>query len=97
MQAGKALVVVQDFETLPAERCANVVDGCLDQMKRRRLRGRRPGSSSAAGANAPGFFEITQTIVGGTGRFEGASGGGTGRVNLAAGAVITVSGTITRP
>jgi hypothetical protein len=56
-----------------------------------------PGNSSAAGANAPGFFDITQTIVGGTGRFEGASGGGTGRVNLAASAVITVSGTITLP
>src|SRR5919198_1376258 len=49
-----------------------------------------PGNSSAAGANAPQWFEITQTIV-------GASGGGTGRVNLAAGAVITVSGTITLP
>lgn len=56
-----------------------------------------PGNSSSAGANAPQWFEITQTIVGGTGRFEGASGGGTGRVNLAAGAVITVSGTITLP
>lgn len=56
-----------------------------------------PGNSSAAGANAPAWFEITQTIVGGTGRLEGASGGGTGRVNLAAGAVITVSGTITLP
>jgi hypothetical protein len=54
-----------------------------------------PGQSSAAGANAPLFFEITQTIVGGTGRYAGATGGGTGRVNLAAGALITVSGTIT--
>lgn len=56
-----------------------------------------PGNSSAAGTNAPQFLEITQTIVGGTGRFEGASGSGTGRVNLAANAVITTSGTITLP
>lgn len=56
-----------------------------------------PGNSSAAGANAPLWFEITQTIVGGTGRLAGASGSGTGRVNLAAGAVITTSGTITLP
>ena len=54
-----------------------------------------PGNSAAAGANAPQFLEITQTIVGGTGRFAGATGSGTGRVNLAAGAVITASGTIT--
>jgi hypothetical protein len=44
-----------------------------------------------------GFLEITQTIVGGTGRFEGATGSGTGFVNLNAGAVITASGTITLP
>jgi hypothetical protein len=56
-----------------------------------------PGNSSAAGTNAPQWFEITQTIVGGTGRFEGASGSGTGRVNLAANAVITTSGTISLP
>ena len=54
-----------------------------------------PGRSSSAGANAPMFLEITQTIVGGTGRYAGATGGGTGRVNLAADALITVSGTIT--
>ena len=54
-----------------------------------------PGQSAAAGANAPMFLEITQTIVGGTLRFAGASGSGTGRVNLAAGAIITASGTIT--
>jgi hypothetical protein len=54
-----------------------------------------PGESSSAGANAPTFFEITQTIIGGTGRYAGATGGGTGRVNLAAAALITVSGTIT--
>ena len=56
-----------------------------------------PGNSSAAGAKAPQFLEITQTIVGGTGRFAGATGSGTGRVNLAAGAIITASGTITLP
>jgi hypothetical protein len=56
-----------------------------------------PGDSSAAGAKAPQFLEITQTIVGGTGRFAGATGSGTGRVNLAAGAIITASGTITLP
>jgi hypothetical protein len=33
--------------------------------------------------------------VGGTGRFAGATGSGTGRVNVAANAVITASGTIT--
>jgi hypothetical protein len=54
-----------------------------------------PGDSSAAGANAPQFLDVTQTIVGGTGRFAGATGSGTGRVNLAANAVITASGTIT--
>jgi hypothetical protein len=56
-----------------------------------------PGRSSAAGANAPMFLEITQTIVSGTGRFAGASGSGAGRVNTAAGSVIVVSGTITLP
>jgi hypothetical protein len=58
---------------------------------------RTPGSSSNAGANAPMWLLITQSIVGGTGAYAGASGSGTGRVNLAAGAVITVSGTITLP
>src|SRR5919198_3047676 len=56
-----------------------------------------PGNSSAAGSNAPQWFEITQTIVGGTGRFARASGSGTGRVNLAAAALIKTSGTITLP
>jgi hypothetical protein len=56
-----------------------------------------PGDSSAAGANAPQFLDITQTVVGGTGAFAGATGSGTGRVNLAANAVITASGTITLP
>jgi hypothetical protein len=54
-----------------------------------------PGNSSSAGTNAPQFLEITQTIVGGTGTFAGATGDGTGLVNLAANAVITASGTIT--
>jgi hypothetical protein len=56
-----------------------------------------PGQSSAAAANAPIFFQITQTIAGGTGRFAGATGSGTGRVNLAANALITAAGTITIP
>ena len=56
-----------------------------------------PGNSSSAGANAPGFLEISQTIVGGTGIFAGATGSGSGRVNLAAEAIITASGTITLP
>ena len=54
-----------------------------------------PGSSAKAGANAPTFLEISQTILGGTGIFEGATGSGTGRVNLAADAIIHASGTIT--
>src|SRR4029079_1633839 len=54
-----------------------------------------PGNSSAAGTNAPMFLDITQAIVGGTGRFAGATGSGAGRVNLAANALITASGTIT--
>ena len=54
-----------------------------------------PGDSSAAGTNAPLFLEITQTIVGGTGRFAGATGSGTGTVNTVAGSVIIASGTIT--
>ena len=54
-----------------------------------------PGDSSAAGPNAPLFLDITQTIVGGTGRFAGATGSGTERVNLAGNALITASGTVT--
>ena len=54
-----------------------------------------PGSSAKAGANAPMFLLISQTILGGTGIFAGATGSGTGRVNLAAGAIIHTSGTIT--
>jgi hypothetical protein len=58
-----------------------------------------PGDSANAGANAPIFFEISQTIVSGTGVFEGVTGSGTGRVNTNAdgGAIITASGTITFP
>ena len=41
------------------------------------------------------MVDVTQTIVGGTGKFAGATGSGTGRVNLAANAIITASGTIT--
>lgn len=56
-----------------------------------------PGNSVAAAEHAPQFLQITQTIVGGTGRFQGATGSGTGIVNLAANAVIIASGTITLP
>ena len=47
--------------------------------------------------NSAGFLEITQTIAGGSGRFEGATGGGSGVVNLNAAAVIIGSGEITLP
>ena len=47
--------------------------------------------------HSAGFLEITQTIVGGTGRFDGATGNGTGVVNLNSAAVIIASGTITLP
>ena len=58
-----------------------------------------PGNSASAGANAPIFFEISQTIVSGTGAFEGVTGSGTGRVNTNAdgGSIITASGMITFP
>ena len=56
-----------------------------------------PGNSASAGANAPLFLEITETIVGGTGRFAAATGSGSGRVNLSAAAIITTAGTITLP
>ena len=44
-----------------------------------------------------GFLEINQTIAGGTGRFDGATGSGAGVVNLNSAAVIIASGTITLP
>jgi hypothetical protein len=56
-----------------------------------------PGNSFNAEANTPLFLLITQTIVDGTGRFAGATGGGSGRITTAAEAVITSSGTITLP
>ena len=56
-----------------------------------------PGDSYAAGTNTPLFLQITQTIVGGTGRFTNATGSGSGRINTAADAIITASGTITVP
>lgn len=46
----------------------------------------------------PQFAEIIVTITGGTGRFEGASGGGTATVKVAGGvAIIKGSGTLTLP
>jgi hypothetical protein len=56
-----------------------------------------PGNSYAAGTHTPLFLQITQTIVGGTGRFTNATGSGTGRINTAADAIIHASGTITLP
>ena len=50
-----------------------------------------------AHGDSTGFLEITQSIVEGTGRFEGATGSGTGVVNLNSAAVIIASGTITLP
>ena len=47
--------------------------------------------------DSAGFLEITQTIAEGTGRFDGATGSGTGVVNLNSGAVIVASGSITLP
>ena len=47
--------------------------------------------------DSAGFLEIKQTIAEGTGRFEGATGSGTGIVNLNSAAVIIASGTITLP
>jgi len=52
---------------------------------------------SVVGENPPHFLEISQTILGGTGIFAGATGSGSGRVNLAAGFIITAAGSITLP
>lgn len=61
-----------------------------------------PGNSGSHGyigfpqAGNPQFLEIEETIIGGTGRFAGASGGGTGKVALHGGVAIgKTSGTIT--
>ncbi|MBA2316131.1 MAG: hypothetical protein H0V87_12145 [Chloroflexi bacterium] len=63
---------------------------------------RSPGAAGAHGyigfglPGNPQFADVTQTIVGGTGRFAGATGGGTARVKIAGGvAIIKGSGTIT--
>ena len=63
-------------------------DKCMLVMQESVVGAWLPGSPFAAGANAPLFLQITQTIVEGTGRFAGATGGGTGRINTAADAVI---------
>ena len=47
--------------------------------------------------DSAGFLQISQTIAGGTGRFDGATGSGSGVVNLNSAAVIIASGTITLP
>jgi hypothetical protein len=63
-----------------------------------------PGNSGTHGyigfgfTGNPQFQEITQTILGGTGPFAGASGSGSGTVKVAGGvAIIKTSGTITLP
>jgi hypothetical protein len=56
-----------------------------------------PGRTAQHSPHPPTFLKITQTIVGGTGRFAGATGSGTGTVNTVAGSVIIASGTITLP
>jgi hypothetical protein len=49
-------------------------------------------------AGNPQFLDITHTVVGGTGRFAGATGSASGTVTVAGGvATIKVSGTITLP
>lgn len=64
-----------------------------------------PGNSGSHGyigfpgqPGNPQFLEITETILGGTGRFAGATGSGSGRVALHGGMAIgKTSGTITLP
>jgi hypothetical protein len=64
-----------------------------------------PGNSGSHGyigfpgsAGNPQFLEITETIIGGTGRLAGATGTGTGTVKLHGGVAIgKTSGTITLP
>jgi hypothetical protein len=55
------------------------------------------GRSSSAGDNGPDFLEISQTIVEAPGGSPGATGSGSGRVNRAAEAIVTASGTIKLP
>lgn len=61
-----------------------------------------PGSAGTNGYNAfglpgnPQFLDIVETVVGGSGRFAGATGGGVGTVRVAGGVAIGhTSGTIT--
>ena len=61
-----------------------------------------PGNSGQHGYSAfglpgnPQFLDIVETVVGGTGRFAGATGGGTGTVKIAGGVAIGhTSGSIT--
>jgi hypothetical protein len=61
-----------------------------------------PGSAGTSGYNAfglpgnPQFLDIVETVVGGTGRFAGATGGGVGTVRVAGGVAIGhTSGSIT--
>jgi hypothetical protein len=63
-----------------------------------------PGNSGADGYNGfglpgnPQFLDITQTIIGGTGRFANVSGSAAGTVRVQGGvAVITTTGTISVP
>ena len=63
-----------------------------------------PGSSGDHGyvgfglPGNPQFLDVTQTIVGGTGRFANASGSGAGTVKIAGGvAIITATGMLTIP
>jgi hypothetical protein len=58
-----------------------------------------PGNSGAQPLNAYGSpirIDLSETIVGGTGRFAGASGTASGQVKIAGGtAIINLSGTVT--
>jgi hypothetical protein len=61
----------------------------------------RPGNSGNAPGQLVGYgnpftLDLTDTIVGGTGRFEGASGTASGQVKVAGGtAIINLAGTVT--
>ena len=63
-----------------------------------------PGSSGTHGYNSaglpgnPNFLDITETVIGGTGMFAGATGNGTGTVKVTGGVAIgKTAGTITLP